>query len=275
MMESKMPLYPIKKHSLIYLLPFLIILIFEGCNKNVDVVSSIPINKISKLPQNMEFYITPNKNFYLPYQRVVLNLRVKNKGSFEKNININEKDISQIKLTPLSKSNSKYTYHVNWKEIHWNAHGHKGDTRRITWYLPNNWAGIISQKQHKNTIQFNIASPVGYWNTEKFTIQIHIPLEEAGPYNELLSSGCYKFFEHEYSARMYRKNWSTYPQCPKEKLSYNNLKVFIKKYPYSAFTKFLIYNLKKTKRILKNEHTKYDTEDMKQIEQIIEQATSP
>ena len=210
----------------------------------------------------------------MPYQRVSLNLRVKNNGSFEETFKLNQKDIWQIDLTPLSKANNVYTYHVNWKEIHRNVHGAKGGTRRITWYLPNDWAGIIPQKEQQNTIQFTIASPVGYWNTDEFTIQIHVPLEEAIPYNELLSSACYKFFEHEYSVRMYRKEWRTYPQCPKIKLPYKPLELFIKTYPYSAFTKAIINKLKKTKRSLKNDQTKYDTEDMKLIEQILEQAAS-
>lgn len=250
----------------IFLLLFIIFFI-SGCIK--DSAGPIKLNKSSKLPENVVFYITPKKEFYLPYQRVTLHLKVKNKGSFEKNFKIDEKDSSLIKLTPLSKSNFDYTYHVNWDLIHSNRHGHPGNINRVTWYLPNNWAGIIPQTNGNNTVQFNISTPVGYWDTGEFTINIHVPKEEIIPYNDLLNSGCYRFFEHEYSARMYNKNWNIYPLCPKDKLPYDKLKEFIEKYPYSAFTKPLLTKLKKTKRIVKSEHTKYDIKDMEQVEKIL------
>lgn len=56
--------------------------------------------------------------------------------------------------------------------------------------------------------------------------------------------------------------------------TYSKLDLFIKKYPYSAFRKALIKKLKTTIRILKNEHTQYDIEDMSQVEKIIVKAAS-
>ena len=188
------------------LIQLLIIAAFSGCTpKNAP---TIPPNTISKIPPQFEFYITPTKKYYLPYERVSLNLRVKNKGAFEQLLNIKENRISEIQITPLTTSNDQETYHVDWKNVHRNGHGPREKTNRIRWDLTNNWSGLISQTTQKNSVQFIIKTPVGYWVTDEFTINIHLPLEEQEPHRELMSSGCNLFFEFEYAARTYNKKWS-------------------------------------------------------------------
>ena len=235
--------------------------------KPQPVVSIEPSNM---LPDNIGFYITPKKNIYRPYERVQLNLKPNGGKTFEKVTGIKSKQMSKIHLTPLSKVNGDYTYHVDWIKIHNNHHGYRGKTTRITWYLQNNWNGIIPQTPGKYEIEFNISSPVGYWNVKKIHIEIRVKKEDIIPYNELVSGPCYLFFEYEYSARMYNKNWTSYDLCPKERLPYEEMKEFVKKYPYTYFTKMLKTKLKRTKRILVNDSTQYDLEDMKQVDELLE-----
>jgi hypothetical protein len=158
---------------------------------------------------------------------------------------------------------------VDWKNIHRNFHGREGKTKYITWYLNNNWNNIIPQKPGKYTLQFNISTPIGYWITDPVTININIPLEDAIPFNELMKDNLYLFFEYEYASRMYNNNWSTYESCPRIRLPYEKMQDFVKKYPHFYLTKSLEQKLNRTKKILLNAHTKYDIDDIEQINKIL------
>jgi hypothetical protein len=238
-----------------------------GCTNQAAQSPTLP--NVSELPEKAEFYIIPKQDYYRPYNRVKLNLGVKDRGTFQKDLHIKSKEISWVKLTPLTTTDSEYTYHVNWTGIHRNSHGQSGRTTRITWYLPNNWAGIVPQVPGEYRVQFNISTPAGYWQTEEFLFKIHVPAEEMPPYNDLLASQCNLFLEYEYVVRIYQKNWSSYDDCPRIQLPYEELEEFVKKYPYSSFTRSFLSKLQKTRRVLKNPSTDYDVGDMDALERIL------
>jgi hypothetical protein len=246
---------------------FLVATLFSGCVNHKP--KTVVLESADMLPETLDFYITPKKNYFRPYDKVKLNLKPKGDGTFQNTLRIKSSQMSRIHLTPLSQVNGEYTYHVDWRNIHNNHHGGSGKTTRITWYLQNNWNGILPQSPGNYTIEFNISSPLGYWHTKTVPIKIHIPTEDVIPYNELVSGDCYLFFEYEYSARMYNTNRTSYDLCPPIRLPYEQMKDFVKKYPYTYFIKMLKTKLKRTKRILVNDYTQYDIEDIIQVEELL------
>jgi hypothetical protein len=244
-----------------------LLLISYGCTGLTG--TTIKNENISKLPSDVDFYISPQKEWYRPYEKVTIYLKVKENGTFQANHHIPSNQESQIHFTGLTKVNNSYTYTVDWKNIHRNFHGHAGKTKSVTWYLNNNWNNIIPQKPGKYLLQFNISTPVGYWTTDPITINIHIPLEDSIPLNEFKKNNLHLFFEHEYVSRMYNKNWSTYESCPKIRLPYEEMQNFVKRYPHFYLTKSLKYKLKRTKRIIVNKDTKYDVDDINQVNKLL------
>ena len=255
-----------KKFSYRIIIISLLLLISNGC---INLNGANDKEIISKLPADIDFYISPRKERFRPYEEVTIYLKIKNDGTIQENFHIPSNQESRIQFTGLTKVNDSYTYTVDWKNIHRNFHGHEGKTKYITWYLNSNWNNIISQKPGKYTILFNISTPVGYWETDQITINIDIPIEDSIPFDDLMRNDLYLFFEYEYAGRMYNENWSTYASCPKIRLPYEKMQMFVKKYPHFYLTKSLRKKLNKTKKMLINEHTKYDIDDMVQIDSLL------
>lgn len=248
----------------------LLLLISYGCaNSSNTKIENESDESVSSLPSGIDFYISPKKEKYRPYEKVTIYLKIKDNGTLQANYHIPSNQESQIHFTGLTKVNDSYTYTVDWKNIHRNFHGHEGKTKYITWFLNNNWNKIISQQPGKYTLQFNISTPVGYWTTDPIIINIDIPTEDAIPFNELMKNDLYLFFEYEYVSRMYNQNWPTFESCPKMRLPYEKMKDFVKKYPHFYLTKSLKEKLERTNKIIVNEHTKYDTDDINQVDMLL------
>ena len=247
---------------IIYLSLFTLFL-FSGCTINkTDIVQ---IDKNKKLPETLTFSIFPAKKYYLPFEKVKLELLFRNEGTFEKEYNI---PYYKINLTPLSTVNYKETYKVDWKNIHKNGFGSK-NRKGIRWFLTRNWSGIITQREGVYKIKFVISTPEDYWETEQISIRIHIPKEEIIPYNQIVSGQVDKFFRYRYSVRIKNKKHSMTHECPKERMPYETIMKFISEYPYSAFTDFIILQAKETRRYIKSAKVDYFKDDMDLIEQII------
>lgn len=257
----------IKKFSFIFICIFILSLVLQSC----CIVDSkqFEIEETANLPDNVELYISPKKQQYRPYEKVTVYFKVKNNGTFEKDLNIPQKAVSQIHLTPLTKVNGEFTYKVDWKNIHLNGHGYNGKTKYMTWYLNNNWNRIIPQTPGNYVIQFNLSTPVGNWYSPPISIDIRVAPEDKIPLAELLENDLHLFFEYEYVARMYNENWSTYKSCPRVRLPYEKVEPFVKKYPYFYLTKQFKTKLERTRKILLNEHTKYDVNDMTHIDGLL------
>ena len=259
----------IKRISHSFLLIFILAMLqlFTGCaelsntkNKNV---------KIEDLPSDIDFIIHPIRRRYKPYERVKINLMLNNNNTFQGKFNFSDDDIRNIYITELSTVNDEYTYNVDWKNIHYNIHGFKDKTTRITWYLDDDWNKIIPQKPGEYFLQFIIATPNSYWKTKKIPIKIYLSFEDSIPFNELEENDLLIFFEYRYLSRMYNENWSTYDSCPKKRLPYERMQEYILKYPHYYLTRTLKQKLKITKDILKNKNTQYDLEDMHQVDMLL------
>lgn len=247
---------------IIYLSLFALFL-FSGCiNNKIEIVQ---IDRNQKLPEILTFSIFPTKTYYLPFEKVNLELSFKEEGTFQKEYST---PYYKINLTPLSTINDKQNYKIDWKNIHKNGYRSK-NKEGIRWFLTRNWSGIIPQKEGEYKITFVISTPNDYWETEQISVRIHIPREEILPYNQLMNDQIDKFFQNRYSVRIRNKNHSMTSECPKERMPYEAIIKFISEYPYSAFTKFIILQAKETKRHVKSAKVDYFKDDMDKIDKII------
>jgi hypothetical protein len=244
-------------------IPLCVLFLFSGCMIKEKEIVQVPEH--DKLPEKLSCSLSPKKNHYLPFERVKLELSFKEQGTFKKEYGT---PWYKINLTPLSTINDKQTYKVDWKNIHKNGYGPK-NKQGIRWFFTRNWSGIIPQQEGEYKVKFVIATPTDYWQTEQMSVRIHIPREEIVPYNQLMNDRIDRFFQNRYSVRIRDTHHSMTPECPKERMPYEAIMKFISDYPYSAFTKFIISQAKRTSRYIRSAKVDYFKEDMDKIDEII------
>jgi len=245
----------------LFLLVLISALLAAGC-------APVPAGpSLQPLPEQLNCRLSPKKKAYLPFEEVDVCLVLGNNRVWKEEFSL---PYHEFQLSALSKIDGKENRQVDWQHIEQNGYGGQRGISSTRWFLTRQWSGIIPQKAGEYRIAFVIASPEHYWQVKEMTVRIAVPLDEAEPYQRLMERHLDSYFARTYAARVNNAYPSMAAQVPKERLPYEEILLFMKDYPYSAFTKFFVKQAEKTRHFLTGLKVDYVKEDMAFIDEILQ-----
>jgi len=93
--------------------------------------------------------------------------------------------------------------------------------------------GCIPTEPGQYQLDLKFSTPIGSWAFHNVKLEIKVPPEEKGAYDELMKVGAHRFLEHRYGFRMGELRKEEDP------LPYREVKSFMQRFPDSKFSRIL------------------------------------